>query len=1325
MPYWLRLVSCVALQFMMDGLPCEVLAADAPVHSPEAVEFFEKEIRPLLVAHCQACHGTMKSQGGLRLTSRESVLRGGDSGPALVPGKPDGSLLIKAVSYADDIKMPPRQKLPEADIAKLKRWIAMGVPWPATTDVLNHKAGFTITDEQRRWWSLQPLTEAGPPERSDNSKTRNEIDQFIFAKLDSQQMRPAPEAEPITLLRRVTYDLTGCPPSPADIESYLSDKTADPLANAVDQLLESKQYGVHWARHWLDVARYGDTRWVGAGEEKRWPFAYTYRDWVVRSLNNDVPYDRFVTLQLAADHVSDSQASDQAALGFLTVGRWFTGTIPDVIDDQIDVVTRGLMGLTVQCARCHDHKYDPISASDYYSLYGLFAASRMPVDGSGILATLPEVEPRPVDAATLQGITRLQRRVDEFLQERLTAVRDTYRPLETMRRYLQVSTMLVGKKDDDVRAYAAAYRLHPSILFRWFRLIQRTSQNSHAIFGPYHAFAGLPMAEFAAKAPAIVEAELARPKTNPHVLKILNPPPSSMEEVADRYLELLLKFNTAEKFNNYDEESLREVLNNSDSPLMVPLRELGEHLSADDLNQMIELRRNLLARQALLDERADQYVSYDREAATHVKDITGYIERRQTELGTELRSVRKIADGLLATHEAVNADENRLKSIIKARGMSESLLRRWIDYQKLLEQHHDPVFDFWRALTAIPDDDFATQSPQILTRLQDSSPNKIVAAAFVTPPATLAEAATRYGELIVSHQQFADTDVDASQIHSVWTDPQSPLCFSPEDVFDYFTRRDMDEVRNRERNLVRVYLEAPGAPPRAMVLRESGRSYDQRIFVRGNPNDFGDRSHGHFLTVLSNGPQAFQKGSGRLELAQQIVDPHNPLTARVLVNRVWQWHFGAGLVRTSSDFGIRGATPSHPELLDWLTRQFIADGWSLKKLHRRILLSATWRQSSRDVPEYRALDPENRLLWRMNHRRLSIEELRDSILAAAGRLDDSLGGRPIDLTSLNARRRTLYGTVDRISLPGFYRSFDFPSPDSHIAERFETIVPQQALFLMNNAFPMDQAIAIAGRTSTATSPSERIAMLYRLILGRSPDAEELDLSLQFIEKAIIEQPVEPHLPTRDSGNKASAPEPWRYGHGRYDEVHKRVVQFEPFAFFNGQWRASSQDNDPDIGRCSLNAQGGIAGRDSSVAAIRRWIAPRAGTLSVTGKLSVQPKSTEPSGDGVRARLVSSRHGLLGTWLVHGTEEQTEVGNITVQPGDTIDFVADGRGRDQSAGFYWVPILTMTAADAAKDEKLKWEADREFKGASAPPVPYDVWAQLAQVLIESNEFLILD
>ncbi|MFT5499555.1 MAG: hypothetical protein ACI9TH_004971, partial [Kiritimatiellia bacterium] len=566
------------------------------------------------------------------------------------------------------------------------------------------------------------------------------------------------------------------------------------------------------------------------------------------------------------------------------------------------------------------------------------------------------------------------------------------------------------------------------------------------------------------------------------------------------------------------------------------------------------------------------------------------------------------------------------------------------------------------------------------------------------------------------------TDAREEALRQLSAAAHSPMHFTPEHVVDHFTRKDMDQIRDKERKLMRLYLESPGAAARAMMLRESSAGYTQRVFVRGNPELPGEPAHGGFLAVLSPGKsRPFTQGQGRRELAEAIVDPGNPLTARVMVNRVWQWHFGAGLVRTPSDFGTRGDAPTHPELLDWLARQFIAEGGSLKSLHRKILLSKTWQQTSEDTKGYTATDPENRLLGRMSRRRLSFEELRDSILAASGRLDVSIGGRPADLSNPSIRRRTVFGKVDRITMPGFYRYFDFPGADAHVAERHATIVPQQALFLMNNGFVMDQAHHAAVQTAAVGDSAARIDILYRQILGRSPSGEERELGLAFISSQASNAPEEV--------DTESSVDDWRYGWGRYDEAAQRVTDFQPFPFYDGnQWKGGREENDPVLGRASLNAQGGNAGLNAERAVIRRWIAPRGGRLSLTGLLSSGANASEPNGDGVRGRVVSSRAGQLGVWLAHGTEEPTEFQGVPVEPGDTIDFVVDARGLEMHGRYRWAPVLTLAPHQAVtEDEKVVWESEKDFKARThqAAVSPFDAWDRYAQVLLESNEFMFID
>ena len=1289
-----------------------------PGESGAEAEFFENRIRPVLVERCFPCHGEAtkpNKAGGLRLDGREHLLKGGKSGSAAVPGNPDASLLIRAVRGTDEhLLMPPvpMKALTPAQVQDFVAWVKLGLPFPTTA-----KAPLDLS-AARRFWSYQPIKEPPLPKITQADWPRASLDHFVLAKLEAKGMKPSPPADRRTLLRRATFDLTGLPPSAEEMEAFLADTSPEAYAKAVDRLLASSQYGVKWGRHWLDIARYGDTRWVGAGEDKRWPFAYTYRDWVIQALNEDMPYDRFVTLQLAADQVHGAKPRDQAALGFLTVGRWFTGTLPDVIDDQIDVVTRGLLGLTVQCARCHDHKYDPISSKDYYSLYGLFAASRMPVEGMGLMADLAEVSPRPVNAATENEIGKLREQEDRYLLDRLTAVRNEYRTPEKMAQYLVAAESVVKKTDNDVRALAKSQGLNEHILFRWVRYLQRTLKGPQPIFGPWHEFAALPEAEFAAKAAGVAEQEKAK-KLNRHVAGLLTPVPVSLAELAKRYAQLLAKNDLPDPVTDADQEALRQVMRGNEAPVQVSPGELGQYLSKEETERVFTMRRALLTRLNTLSECADQYLAYQHEAAPVVAEVTEFLQKRRAAVAAAIRAPAKVAEYLLAARDAQGADEFRIKSIVNGRKLSDRLLRRWVQF--LQRQTEDPVFAAWRAFAALDDKEFAEKSAAVTAALRKAPGNRLVAEAFSTAPVSFKEVAACYGELLTRfdpRERLNDGDQEA--LRQAAAEKDSPLVITPDEVLDYFTRKDVDELRNQENKLARLYLDHPGAAPRALQLRESPGGYAQKVFVRGNSTILGEDAPGRFLAVLARADaQPFHAGKGRWELAQAIVDPGNPLTARVIVNRVWEWHFGTGLVATPSDFGTRGAGPSHPELLDALARQFVADGWSLKKLHRRIMLSATYCQSSQDNPACRAADPENRLLWRMSRRRLTFEEFRDALLATAGRLDDSVGGRPIDLTRAGVRRRTVFGIVDRVALPGFYRYFDFPSSDAHTPERHETTIPQQALYLMNNTFVMDQAGCLARRTkSPMATPTERITSLYRLVFGRNPSAEELALGLDFVASAGEPEALAPG---------GLAPDAWSYGYGSYSESQRLVIDFEPFPFFvNGQWKGGPQEDDPYLGRLSLHARGGNAGRDSALAVIRRWTAPRDGKVSIVATLSVQANSIQPSGDGARGRIVASRQGQLGVWLVHGTEETTNVADVAVRRGDTIDFVIDARGRDTQAGFTWAPVVRMEGApDTPKTTKLIWDAAKDFAGAPVGVKRPGPWERYAQVLLEANEFLFLD
>ncbi|HTL68360.1 MAG TPA: PSD1 and planctomycete cytochrome C domain-containing protein [Lacunisphaera sp.] len=733
-------------------------------------EFFEQKIQPILSDNCYQCHSHQadRIKGHLLLDSRDGILLGGNTGPAVVPGKPNDSLLIEAVSYTDeDLQMPPPNhggKLSAAQIADLTEWVRRGAPDPRVPVMAEN--GQAYGGVGKNHWAFQPVHQPAVPVVHDTAWAISPIDQFVLASLEDRGLHPNGPADKRTLIRRATFDLTGLPPTEPEIQRFLADDSPEAFAKVVDRLLASPAYGERWARYWLDVARYSDTKGdAPKRDDPRNPWAWTYRDYVIDAFNTDKPYDRFIVEQLAADRLiaeADAQAQARhqepsndhrilAALGFLTLGNQFDGRRDDIIADQIDVTSKAFLGLTVACARCHDHKFDPIPTKDYYSLYGVFANTVVP--------TRPSLQP------TL--LARLPK-TPELLD------------------YVAKSAAL-DKRQDDLEA------------------------------------------------------------------------------------------------------------------------------------RFVEFRRS---------------------------------RQRDPEVRRELFR-----------------DERELQ--------------------------------------------------------RDS------------------------GDLEANH---------------------------------------------------------PGAPERANAVFDVPRAHDYPVLVRGEPQHKGDIVPRHFLECLSPDPKhrpIWNHGSGRLELARAIADPKNPLTARVLVNRVWQELFGVGFVPTPDDLGNMSAPPAHPELLDWLAANFVESGWSIKKLQRTILLSRTYQESGAANPNAVALDPSNRLFWRANLRRLDFEEIYDSLLAIAGTLDRTVGGRPIAPADDGfGTRRALYTYIDRRNPPELLTQFDFPNPNTPTGRRYDTTVPQQALFLMNSPLVVETARKLTHRPefTDLNRDQDRVTSLYLAIFQRPPSDEEVKLGVDYIRR---------------------------------------------------------------------------------------------------------------------------------------------------------------------------------------------------------------------------------
>ena len=847
-----------------------------------ADDFFEQRIRPMLLEKCIECHGPTKQENGVRLDRRSDMLEGkaGDL-PLINKAAPEESRLLKVLHYAEeDTQMPPSGKLDDAQIGYVREWIKSGAVWPANSD-LEEEARQRSERWREHWAFISPVM----PDLSAVSQDKNPIDYFIKARLASRNLTRSSPAPPRILVRRLSFALLGLPPELSDLAAADAAASNGTLAawkaEYIDRLLASPHFGERWGRYWLDISRYADTKGYVFMEERDYPDAWRFREWVIKAINADMPYDEFLKRQLSADRMPGSDDPAQlAAMGYLTLGRRFLNNPHDIIDDRIDVVTRGMLGLTATCARCHDHKFDPIPTADYYSLYGVFASS------------------------------------DE-------------------------------------------------------------------------------------------------PKNEPSTLRLVDRP-----------------------------------------------------------------------------------------------------------------------------------------------------------------------------------------------------------------------------------------------------NPVEPV-----------------------------------------------------IFQRGSPGNRGDKVPRRFLTALS-APDApkFTDGSGRLELANSIASRSNPLTGRVAVNRIWMHLFDRGLVDNPSDFGVRTDPPTHPEMLDYLTLSFMDHQWSVKSLIRQIVSSETWQQSSTRRTDAEAVDPENRLLARMNRMRLDFEAQRDAVLQVSNKLDQTLGGTSVDITTdIQSRRRTIYARIDRQNFPGLFRTFDVASPDATAARRFQTTVPQQALFQLNSPFIMNHAVEIAEATESVqdtAEPANRVRLLFESILRREPTPAEIADTADFINQMTAAH----ELSQGSSG--------WSYGYGTIDGPQQTVTAFTPFPTLkDGTWKGGDKLPDDKLGWAMLNREGGHPGGTLSLCAIRRWTADLDCRVFVNSVLV----HAQEQGDGVRLRIVSPGRGVMADTTAKNSTQSASVEAFEIKAGEHIDFVVDCRTNESHDSFKSAIIVTQFTGE--KDQRV-WRSQADFRDA-ADPGQLDAWSQLAQTLLLTNEFVFVD
>jgi hypothetical protein len=724
---------------------------------------------------------------------------------------------------------------------------------------------------------------------------------------------------------------------------------------------------------------------------------------------------------------------------------------------------------------------------------------------------------------------------------------------------------------------------------------------------------------------------------------------------------------------------------------------------------------------------------YEAEHKKRVEKRDRYREGKEWEMAAQLRS--QSGDYLLAAYEAQHTTKKTdADAVAHAHKLDPDVLHRWISGLDGWRKSQQTIFAPWFAFSALAENDFPTRAKELAAKFsadQDAANriNPLVAKAFAgESPASMKDVAERYGKLLIDidkdwvqalaqtnsapPQALPDDAQEALRQILYAADAPANLAHSEFDrLYDVPTGQ---KLRELQRHIEELDATSPGAPPRAMALVDKSDPHDTHIFIRGNSDNQGAEAPREFLQVLS-GPdrRPFHKGSGRLELAEAIASRDNPLTARVLVNRVWLHHFSSGLVATPSDFGLRSDPPTHPELLDYLASRFMDEGWSIKKLHRLIMLSATYQQSSENNVASVKVDPNNQLLWRMNRQRLEFEPMRDTLLAVAGKLDLTPGGHAVDIIDPASTRRTVYGYVDRQNLPNLFRAFDFASPDSSSPRRFYTTVPQQALFMMNSPFVIEQATNLVNRVDfkSASSDQQRLRLLYQLAYQRDPSREEIEWAVKYL-----------HTPATAFATEGTTN--WEFGYGAFDEASSRVQAFHALPFFSGHaFQGGPTLPDPKLGWVMLTDAGGHPGNDQQHAAIRRWIVPRDGTITISGTLA----HPEAKGDGVRGRIVSSQLGLLGHWLAHNTKQDTHLEHVNVRRGDTIDFVTDCYGDESYDSFTWSPTVQFLAdGKTTAGERLEWSATSDFADAAHAQHPsLDAWQKYAQAILMSNELVFVD
>ncbi len=1095
----------VALVTALLWLPRSARAAGPA----EDGEFFEKKVRPILTEHCYECHSatSIKLQGGLRVDSRPALLKGGDTGPAIMPGKPESSLLIAVLSHRHkDIAMPhKRAKLPDAVLADFEHWIHAGAVWPGEAAVTPpaKPGGFDLEVRKHRLaWIWESPHRGSLPPVTNGAWPSTPIDRYILSRLELEGLHPSAPAEPDVWLRRVYFSLIGLPPTPRQREAFLNDGSPNARERVVDRLLASPKFGEHWARHWLDLVRYAESR----GHEGDYiiPNAYEYRDYVVRALNADVPYDTFVREHIAGDLLPEPRRHPQQGFNesILGTGWAFLGeeihspvdTRQDEnerIDNRIDVLSKTFLGLTVSCARCHDHKFDAISQRDYYALAGYFISSGQRLarfetmeNEKAVAIQLAELKARwaPDLAACLAAShAPVLSRLPDYLSAAATAAADATNITLKAGGRLNPSQFTPGISAL-IERLATEHSLDRLVLGQWTAALVSARQDPEDLLHPYTRLA---LPEASSRPPGVVGAdELGLPEGARVLVDFGKLPQHAW--FADG-VGFGLRPDRAGEFQ------LVAPFATNGSTLRIATRTAAQ--SDPDW-------RNL-GLSSGVEREPSMYGGWKRDG----------VMLRSPKFNLSHGKIHYLVRGsgrLLAAVDSQRLVTGPLHTVLVREWANEDRWR-WVSQDLSEYEGHrvaiefSPGDEFNTAIAMIVESEKKPDSPvsagqRLEQMLADRKANTTAAAGracqelFTTASKSLGTTAAPTSSLEFSHWLLAHPELFSGRVGE-WPEVAA--------------RRIREYLAERESIVHRIQWNSRTAP----ALME-GNGVDEYLLIRGKHQTPKGSVPRRFLEAIA-GPDSADhpNGSGRQFLADALTDPSNPLLARVLVNRVWHHVFGRGIVATVDNFGWLGQRPTHPELLDALSASFVRDDqWSIKKLLRNLVLSSTYAQSSKPAnARAEERDPENLLLHRMNLRRLEGEAIRDTMLTLSGRLDERMSGisvplhesQVVEARGLRAERgpldgggrRSIYIAARRNFLPMMMTAFDTPTPFTTVGRRNVSNVPGQMLFLMNDPFVHDQATVWAkhllAEMPDATT-DDRIQHLFRAGFSRIPDARELD-----------------------------------------------------------------------------------------------------------------------------------------------------------------------------------------------------------------------------------------